>query len=257
MLAGLPALRCFELCSSVYTSGSLAAISSLTTITRLRLDRVESLPPQEALAALAGSLRVLEVHSLTLNTRALNDGIQVLTGLESLALDLADWEDHSPSVPPAVAALPQLQRCSLTFYCMDSGAPLQGAWLPPLAALPFDSLRWLALPLQLALASQPVLAQAHRLHTLCLELSEMETSDAYDSGQWAGFWRFVASHPPLRCLLYQASEGEDPGPAVFMLLDALLLLQRRRPALEVRRLVDPADRIDSPPACWAEMHASA
>lgn len=253
MLAGLPALRCFELCESPYSEASLAAISSLTTITRLGLRLLEDAPPAAALAALAGTLRALEVHCVLLDEGALDEALRALTGLESLALDRGRWDAHRPSVPPAVATLPRLQRCALTFHFVEKSTSTQASWPPPLAALPFAALRWLALPLQLAVNSHPVLAQAGRLHTLCLILPD--ANEAFDVAHWTGFWQLVATHPPLRCLLYEGAAGRHPGPDAYLLLDALLLLQRRRPWLEVRRLVGPADRLEHPPARWAELSA--
>ena len=252
VLAGLPALRCFELRNSAYPDDSLAAVSRLTTLTRLVVDCVDYPPPLHALAALAGNLRALEVRSGFGSHDLLDEALQALTGLERLALNLATWEDCPPWVPPSLALLPRLHRCSLSFYDV-TGAPLQASCLPPLAALPFGSLRWLALPLELAVASHSTLAQAGQLHTLCLQLSEMDSP--CNAGPWSAFWQLLATHPPLRCLLYEVAENASLGPPVFQLLDALLQLQRRRPSLEVRRLAGPNLCDGAIPACWAELHA--
>lgn len=155
-------------------------------------------------------------------------------------------------MPPSLALLSRLQRCSLTFYDV-AGAPLQASCLPPLAALPFGSLRWLALPLELAVVSHSTLAYSGQLQKLCLQLSDIDSP--CNAGQWSAFWQLLATHLPLRCLLYEVAENASLGPPVFQLLDALLQLQRRRPSLEVRRLAGPDVWDGAIPACWAEMHA--
>ena len=249
VLAGLPALRCLELCDSAYSSGSLAAISSLTALTRLALCIVKVCPPVEALAALAPSRRALEVHGRCGRAGDLDRAIGVLTALESLALDFGAGRFTGPEVPSAVMGLPKLQRLSLSYYSISSQ---QAPRTPPTPALPLSHLHWVALPLVVALRLTGLLEQARSLETLCLLLPPAST--VMDAECWSAFWQFVATHPPLRSLPYEVPA--DSPTCSLQLLDALVLLQRRRPALQVRRLVSPADRNDSPPACWAELRAA-
>lgn len=256
MLAGLPALRSFELAESNYTTDSLAAMSSLTALSRLALLRVDNLPPAEALAALAPSLRVLEVHSVVDEMDDFNSILQGLTALESLALDFGLWEE-ADLVPPALAGLSRLRRLSLSCYSAPPNAPviinsLQGTWPAAPPALPPSSLRCLALPLPLALALSGSLAASQQLDTLCLLLPSKYAH--FEGREWPMLWHFVASHPSLRRLLHEAPAHSQP--CSFQLLEALLQLQRRRPSLQVRHLTAPGDRIYCPPACWAELDAA-
>lgn len=98
-----------------------------------------------------------------------------------------------------------------------------------------------------------MLAQASNLHTICVIVPYAD--DAFDETHWTAFWKFLAGHPPLRCLLYEVPAEDEPGPDIYMLLDALLLLKSQRPALEMRRLTAPGGRMVHPPACWAELRA--
>ena len=247
VLGGLPALRCFELYDSAYSSSSLAPLSGLTALTRLVLSDVEACPPVEALVALAPSLRALEVRGACGGASDLNEAIRVLTALESLALDFPFDQQVTPPSPSGVGLLPRLQQLSLSYF-NSSGEPA-ALWAVPMPSVPFPRLRWLALPLAVALAASNFLAMARSLETLCLLLPP--AAMRLDSGRWWAFWRFVATHPPLRSLLYEVPA--DSPTCSLQLLDALLLLQLQRPALQVRRLTAPDDRTLHPPACWAEL----
>lgn len=70
----------------------------------------------------------------------------------------------------------------------------------------------------------------------------------YDLPLWPAFWQFVATHPPLCRLLYEVASGASNCP--FRLLDALLVLKERRPALQVQRLVSCGTRMYCLPTCW-------
>lgn len=253
VLAGLPALRCFELSESQYTGEDLAALSALTALTRLGLSRVEALPLPEALAALAGSLRALEIHSaVAVNQHAILDAYsEALTGLESLALDFG----ATPTItrlwlPPATAQLPRLHSLALSSYAARNTHVTPGGWPGALPAC-ISTLRWLALPLELALPSLAALADAQHLQTLCVLLPPKAAS--FDAGQWSALWEFVATHPPLRCFVYETPIR--PPACAYNFFDALLLLQQRRPALRVQRLLSPGNRFRNPPSCWAELAA--
>lgn len=123
VLVGLPQLRCLELQDSPYAGDSLAAISTLTTLTRLVLHLLEEPPPAAALAALAPSLRGLEVHGLLVEEGVLEEALQALTALECLAFDLGRLGQHMPSVPNAVAALPHLLLCPHFLRHQQLGIP--------------------------------------------------------------------------------------------------------------------------------------
>jgi hypothetical protein len=196
VLAGLPALRCLELSDSSYTSDSLAAVSGLTALTRLALHQVDHFPPAEALAALAPSLRELEVLGVVDN-EVLNSCVQAFSGLESLALDLGFdvHEDLIMHLRPAALQLPGLRRLAVCAYESTTGSPGSALLLSRLPAGPYlQGLRCLALPLAPAVNSHPLLAQAPQLHTLCLQLPDMKA--IYESHHWPAFWHFLATHLP-------------------------------------------------------------
>ncbi len=252
MLAGLPALRCFELMDSVYTGASLAAVSGLTALTRLVLHRVDICPPTYALAKLAGTLRVLQVHSVVEDSVVLNSTVQALPGLETRALDLGYNQMIEIELEAAAMQLPHLRCLCISAYHSMSGRPGTGDLPRNLPAGPYlSSLQRLALPMPLAVAAHALLAQAPQLHTLCLQLPLSGVRYPVENN-WAAFWQFVVSHPPLRRLLYEVHA--DSWTCPVNLLDALLSLRGQRPALEVRRLaVCTFDRILNPPTCWSEL----
>ena len=246
MLAGLPVLRCLEVMDSSYTGASLAAVSGLTALTRLVLHHVDHFPPSEALAALAGTLRVLQVHSVVEDSAVLNSTVQALPGLETLALDLGYNPVTEVDLQPATMQLPRLRCLCLSAYSYATGSPGCGNLLTNLPAGPYmSSIQRLALPLPLAVSAHAELGQAPQLHTLCLQLPD--SGQDYPRDNWQGFWQFVTSNPPLRCLLYEVHSFTFP--CNVCLLDALLLLCKQRPALEVRRLEMAVDRVHNPPTC--------
>lgn len=258
VLAGLPALRCLELSESNYTSASLAGMSGLTALTRLVLTRCYDFPPAAAMAALAPSLLASEVHSVD-DDDYLFDRVQALAGLESLAMDLGfDRSDDAlvMRLPPTAlmynnVPAPPPAKLLISAHERTTGSPGSALLLSAPPAGPYlHSLRCLALPLATALAAHPLLAHAGQLHTLCLQLPDMEAF--YELPLWPAFGQFVATHPPLRRLLYEVASGASDCP--FRLLNALLALKERRPALQVQRLVSRSSRMYCLPTCWGRMH---
>jgi hypothetical protein len=255
VLAELPALDTLVLHATAYESNSLAAVSSLTALTRLGLLGAAQLPPGPALAALSPSLRTLEVHGAVLGADVdrLELGLQAMTGLSTLKLSF-EWfgGEEAERLSPDLSHMTELRHLALSFYSTQQGA-WHGLWPDPLPALPWASLRWLALPLQAALELFASLVDAQQLETLCLLLpgagGQLDAWLASDA--WPDFWQSIAIHPPLRCLLYEVP-ANSPSFS-YELLDALLALQQHRPALEVRRLVGPEHRADRP-SCWEELY---
>ncbi len=235
---------------SSYTGASLAAVSGLTALTRLVLHRVDICPPTYALAKLAGTLRVLQVHSVVEDSVVLNSTVQALPGLETRALDLGYNQMIEIELEAAAMQLPHLRCLCISAYHSMSGRPGTGDLPRNLPAGPYlSSLQRLALPMPLAVAAHALLAQAPQLHTLCLQLPD--SGQDYPRDNWQGFWQFVTSNPPLRRLLYEVHSFTFP--CNVCLLDALLLLSKQRPALEVRRLEMAVDRVHNPPTCWSEL----
>ena len=64
------------------------------------------------------------------------------------------------------------------------------------------------------------------------------------TARWAAFWRWAAVHPSLKCLALACEDSRAHRSSALVycaLLDAVLELQQRRPALRVHRgkAVDP------------------
>lgn len=130
----------------------------------------------------------------------------------------------TPLVPPSPEGLPL-------------AAPSARPWLA--------GIRWLGLPFVVAARSVPALRAAAQLEYLGLvdvpvlgnpweeEPEEGEPSEE-EAATWQRFWAFCAEHPPLRALGLDAHEAEE-AELTMPLLDALVALARRRPALAIRR----------------------
>ena len=145
-----------------------------------------------------------------------------------------------------------MPRLLISAYERTTGSPGSALLLSAPPAGPYlHSLRCLALPLATALAAHPLLAHAGQLHTLCLQLPDMEAF--YELPLWPAFWQFVATHPLLRRLLYEVASGASDCP--FRLLDAVLALKERRTALQAQRLVSRSSRMYCLPTCWGEISA--
>ena len=211
VLAELPVLQSLMLAECGYSSSSLAAVSGLSSLARLALHTVSALPPPAALGALAHSLRALEVHSALSDFGAdtLEAAMTALTALELLQLDLEVVDGVAPHMPLAIAHAPQLSAAShvaLSFYSDEPGA-CQGLWHGAFPILPWDSVRWLALPLEAAFLLAFRLGAVEQLETLCLLLPgageqleaalQLEVWLATDA--WSSLWRFCC-HPPASAL---------------------------------------------------------
>jgi len=70
------------------------------------------------------------------------------------------------------------------------------------------------------------------LEYLCIQF--IPAPSPSHTAEWAAFWRFVATHPPLRCLGME-DLGDWGACPVALLLDTVLVLKHRRPELRLRR----------------------
>lgn len=255
VLAGLPALRFLGLFDVAYEPASLAAVSGLTALTQLRMTRVKHLPPAEALVALAGQLRALTAHmpGSDANAGTLEAAVPQLTALQFLALQSEVVEGVAPRLAPAMAHLPRLTALALSYTGAAARPWHQGLWYGPLPALPFATLRGLALPLEAALLAEIALPDVEQLETLCLLLPGPygQLDSWLDGDDWSALWRFVATHPPLRRLVYEVPA--ESTPFSYQLLGALLLVKEQRPALEVRRLTPPEEPAVRTHSCYTDL----
>ena len=243
-LALLSNLRSLDLSCPTYVATSQGDLVHLSQLRHLTLAR-------PGLPACLGQLTQLETlqmengaytaHHLAL----LDDALPKLQHLTCLLL--FSEGDELQSFPPGLAQLPRLQRCLLSIA--DTSAnyrlPPSGPWL--------GSLRWLGLPWAAALEGLAVLAAARRLEYCCLMGGSGPGADAAaaDSERWAAFWRWAATHPSLRCLGVELSHFlvQVPSSRFFVsLFDAVVDLQRRRPALRVHRTAQGAA-----PDFWTEV----
>lgn len=162
-----------------------------------------------------------------------------LTRLTTLALSVGDPEFEWGL--RAIARLPRLQR--LWLWDENNAGPYSPATLdgPCLA-----SLRWLALRWEWLEGAAAALRGAPRLEYVCslstpAPAPTYEEDEAGEAGEaqaaWDAAWDALATHAPLRCFSFE-SHNQRPS---FELLDALLGLKTRRPALRVQRLALRAD----------------
>lgn len=228
-MSGLSALVTLDLDRVQYQAASMACLSVLTTLRRLEITDATSLPPtlpamtwlECVNMGLADGVSVAEQEAW-LQTESTT--LPRLTCLTALALNLCG------AVPLGVAQLPQLQR----LWLWSSGpeplpnpAALEGPWLA--------SLRWLGLQWRMFERAVALLHAAPRLEYLC----SVNTPVCTDEARWHTAWKFLATHPPLRYFGFEFESQYTANVPVEPLLDALVCLHARRPALQTRRVSNP------------------
>lgn len=195
------------------------SMGCLLTLSALRTLEVEDWPAP--LAALT-QLECLFANNVG-DPEAFETALGQLRGLTTLAL-----YSQAPERPPPFSHLRHLQRlCLCTTGCdlADLSLP-SGPWLA--------SIRWLGLNFDVLTAAVDLLCGAPQLEYLCcLDCPERTAGEMRP--QWRAFWEFAATHSPLRCLGFVADDGND---FKLLLIDALLHLKERRPALQLRRYDD-------------------
>jgi hypothetical protein len=250
-LSTLTNLHTLDLQHAGYAGTSLGALCHLKQLRRLKLHRPRALP---ACLAELTQLETLEIEMGAFpdpeEISLLEGALPHLQGLTCLVLSSEALRRH----PPAVAQLGRLQRCLVWINNGLNGGPAPDHCLPPGGAC-LGSLRWLGLSWAAALQSAAVLAAAQRLEYLCVldAVGVMATPALAHAERWAAFWRWAACHPSLRCLGLKCEDADSHHTSprfYFTLLDAVLDLQRRRPALLVRRKLQPEG---NDPSFWAEL----
>ena len=248
-LALLSNLRTLDLSCSKYVTTSQGALVHLSRLRHLA-------PAQPGLPACLGELTQLEVLAIKDCTYAdhhhalLKNALPNLQCLTCLLLRIDG--NGLPRLPSELAQLGRLQRFLLSSLddapsALDYRLPPAGPWLA--------SLRWLGLSWAIALENLDVLAAARRLEYLCLltasGFNSSAAAAAADSERWPTFWRWAGTHPSLRCLGIELKwvSIESPAPTFLLsLLNGVLDLQHRRPALRVHRTEQGAA-----PDFWAEV----
>ena len=160
-----------------------------------------------------------EVPQMPLNS--LDAVLRQLAHLTGLALSM-----ECGAFPSALVGLSQLQWLYLRsgWECEAPALP-SGAWT--------GSLRCLALVADVAERSVPQLAAATRLsHLSLLDLPAKSTS-LQQLSEWAAFWHWVATHPPLRRLDMREQGGDYSGMVPTELLEAGMQLAINRPHLQL------------------------
>jgi hypothetical protein len=252
-LSALTNLHTLDLQHNAYDGASQGALRHLKQLRQLKLHRPLALPA--CLAELA-QLETLEVEMGMLSNP---EEVSVLEGalphLQRLTC-LVLIPEGLRRYPPAVAQLGRLQRCLVCINDGLNGGPAPDHCLPPGGAW-LGSLRWLGLSWAAALQSVAALAAAQRLEYLCVldAVGGAATPALAHADWWAAFWRWAACHPSLRCLGLECEDAETHHTFprfYFTLLDAVLDLQGRRPALLVRRTLQ---RGGNDPSFWGELHS--
>jgi len=199
----------------------MGVLASLASLISLKICNGPRLPA--CLSALTRLERLFATAHMEVDGAALEAALPRLQRLTRLLLFCHTFE----RIPPAIASLSCLQRLCFDGSAADALADLslpQGAWLA--------SIRWLGLPWGVLRSAVGTLRAAPHLEYLC---SSSIPTDGTSSEEWAAFWRFVAAHPPLRCLGMEHQGGGECSPAE-LLLDTILTLRQRHPELQLRRL---------------------
>ncbi len=142
-------------------------------------------------------------------------------------------ETADVAVPAALAGLSNLQRC-----CLDFLVPEEGVAAPPLPAGPWlASLRWLYYEIGGLITSTAALQAAAALDFL--EGGTFYNTKKVDwaSPVAAGFFDWLAQHPPLRRVYFDAA-GRKAFDSGFFAAHAMRLA-RRRPSLELEGFLRP------------------
>lgn len=211
---------------SGYTPAGFNALANLASLRRLRIINCHAPARLPALTGLEHLF--LDTHSGDIDLSGqLEDAFAQLRSLTSLVLRvLSHW------VPVALGSLSRLQRLSFSMWHADelnyAGLPA-GPWLA--------SIRWLGLPWPvLEHSAAAVVANAPNLEFLCS--NTLPETPLVNDHYWCRFWRFLTTHPPLRCFAVEMGPVGGLGQATvlpsFELMRALLQLQRTHPALCLR-----------------------
>jgi len=201
-----------------YQPNGMAVLTSLASLRTLAINAGNRLPA--CLSAMTG-LEQMFAH-VQVDGEALEAALPRLQQLTCLMLCCRNYQ----RIPPNIAGLSRLQRLSFDgLPGVDLSLP-QGAWLA--------SIRWLGLPWEVLRSAVSTMACAPHLECLCSR--GMPSIGPSHTEEWRAFWRFVAAHPPLRCL---GMESVDETAALAPgLLDTILVLKHRRPELQLRRLLE-------------------
>ena len=222
LLAGLPRLASLSLKGEPWPAAADAALTALSSLTRLHLQSMRRLP--NCLSNLTG-LRELKLQGVggPFNgdaAAALDAALRRLTRLTSLFV-------HSllpvGGVPLTIARLAQLRRCTLEGFVIGARLPA-GPWLGGLCELGADyACLWRSVQ---ALAAAPALQR--------LAVSALPTADVYGGHgdpDCEAFWAWATRHPPLwRLELERNTNARCIGTSVS---DGLIGLCQARPQLQV------------------------
>ncbi len=138
-------------------------------------------------------------------------------------------------MPAALASLSNLQRCFLDLETDEAAAPPlpSGPWLA--------SLRWLHYKIGGLISSTAALQAAAALEFLEAGTSFCSNVD-WASPAAAAFFDWLAQHPPLRRVYFDAAEGGAFDSGRFA---AHVMGLRRRPALELEGFLSPNGQVQS------------
>jgi hypothetical protein len=230
-IGALPNLLELLIEQAQYSGSSTNALSGLTSLTSLTLDKCSSLP-----LGITGltALEHLHLHSVLCfepePTALLDAALSQLTRLTALVI----FGETTPSLPASLSRLAGLQCLLFEHLVMGNfdPQPHKPLLLPP-------SLRWLKADWEVLLSSRTTLVTAQRLEHVCI--ADMPCLG--DRADWSAFWQWASQHPPLRSLTLDAwndadfNPGYDPGyiPFPSRMFDSLMWLRTVRPGLRVFR----------------------
>lgn len=227
-LVALPSLKGLEV-AAPYSSTSMDCLSQMSCLTMLALFEPCLLP---------GSLRAMtQLEALHLDLpgptpiQGLDAAFRQLQRLTRLVV----WGGSLREVPTALAGLAHLQRCLFWSTLEQEGdehcSLPSGPWQ--------HSLRMLCTHWGILANSASVLAAAGQLEYF--SMGDLPASSCAELDSWGVFWDWAATHPPLQRLSFDDIDTDDASQVAFPmpLVDKMLLLWRRCPALSVFRTCTP------------------
>lgn len=228
-VAQLSALAILQLEDVRYSSDSMACLSRIQPLTRLEMTGALRLPASLPEMTWLACLNVRQHDDADEEDEeewaaALGAALPNLTNLTTLVLT-SDMQPQHFYIT-AVGRLPRLQRLHICSEYKDTRLDTRVFGGPCLS-----SLRWLSLPWQWVEHAVPALGGATQLEYLCALDLPAKGNGTEREAAWDAAWAFLATHPPLRFFDFEGNE--DP---TLPLLDAVLALNSRRPALQVQRI---------------------
>ena len=198
---------------------NLGVLSTLSSLRSLNLTDARELP-----ACLPVMTQLEELAVYCEGALSADDAIFLGATLEQLQqfTCLALFSTSLAGIPAAVTGMERLRRFLFWNGPLDAALPV-GPWL--------GGLRWLGLTWPAAHSGLRALKAAVQLEPLVVT-GQPDRRSGDDANSWIAFWDFVQHHALLRYLTFHFTGAWQGSRA---LVDAMLGMARRRPALLIQR----------------------